>query len=117
MDKDTLYYDGHCPLCNAEIRRLRRLAGPGLQLRDIHELAQDPALPPRDQLLRRLHLRTRDDATLVGLEANIAAWEHTPFGGFWRWLRWPLVRPLAEIVYNRWALIRYRRLYGSDRSP
>jgi len=117
MDKDTLFYDGRCPLCSAEIRRLRRYASPELELCDIHNLPADPSLPPRDVLLKRLHLRTRDDAMLVGLEANIAAWEHTRFSRFWRWLRWPLIGPLARKVYDRWASLRYRRLYGPDRSP
>jgi predicted DCC family thiol-disulfide oxidoreductase YuxK len=63
-------------------------------------------------LLRTLHLRTADGELLQGLEANVAAWQHTRVGFLWRWLQWPLVRAVAGRVYDAWALWRYRRLYG-----
>ena len=109
--KDVLYFDGQCPLCTAEMDRLRNLADNGLLLHDIHEL-DDDSLPHRDVLLRDLHLRTAEGRLLTGIEANVAAWQHTRMGPYWRWLRWPLVRPIAEKIYGRWASWRYKRLYG-----
>jgi predicted DCC family thiol-disulfide oxidoreductase YuxK len=111
---DVLYFDGQCPLCTAEMDRLGKLADSGLVLRDIHEL-RDDTLPCRDDMLRTLHLRTAEGELLTGIEANVAAWQHTRMGLFWRWLRWPLVRPIAEKVYGRWALWRYQRLYAQDK--
>lgn len=108
---DTLYYDGHCPLCTAEMARLGKLSDGGLELRDIHALQPDPALPDRETLLRNLHLRTADGRLLTGIEANVAAWQHTRLGPLWRWLRWPLIRPIADAAYRVWADRRYRRLY------
>ncbi len=111
MSKDTLFYDGGCPLCTAEMSKLEKLAGSEMQLVDIHSLPDDARLPPRQVMLERLHLRAANNAMLTGLDANVAAWQHTRIGFLWRWLRWPLVKPCADFVYNRWAARRYRRLY------
>ena len=108
--KNTLYYDGQCPLCTREIAKLREVSD-GLELCDIHHV-DDQRLPDRDTLLRELHYRDADGSLLVGLDANVAAWQHTRWGWLWRVLQWPLVRPLAERAYARWARQRYQRLYG-----
>ncbi len=112
--KDTLYYDGRCPLCMKEIAKLESLGDPSLQLTDIHTVERDNSQPDRDTLLRQLHLRTADDRLLTGLDANIAVWQHTRYGFLLRWLRWPGIRQLADALYDRWALWRYRRLYGDQ---
>lgn len=110
---DTLFYDGQCPLCQKEMARLARSKDKKLTLVDIHALTDFDGLPSREALLRDLHLR-RGGAFLIGIDANVAAWQHTRYGVFWRWLRWPGVRPFAEFGYRRWAAWRYRRLYGDD---
>ena len=40
-------------------------------------------------LLQNLQLK-RGSEWLVGLDANVAAWQYTRIGVFWRWLSWPL---------------------------
>ncbi len=122
---DTLYYDGQCPLCTREMAKLGQLCDAQLQLADIHRLPPDnsleqtdglaptDALPSRDTLLKTLHLRTAEGQWLTGIDANVAAWQHTRLGPLWRWLRWPLIRPVADRVYRLWAERRYRRLYSS----
>ena len=107
-----LYYDSACELCRAEMKKLGPMAGDALALRDIHSTPEDGDLPSRDALLRRLHYRDSEGRLLVGLEANVAAWQHTRFGGLWRVLLWPPLRWLADPAYDAWALWRYRRLYG-----
>ena len=108
---DTLYYDGQCPLCLREIRALRRLAGEGLQLSDIHQLS-GRGLPRREQLLRILHLRTAEGEWLTGVEATVRAWSHTRWGWLFRPLLWPGVVALSRRTYRAWAARRYRRRYG-----
>ena len=108
----TLYYDGRCPLCMREMARLATLKSEQLQLADIHTLPDDPGLPDRETLLRNLHLRTADGQLLTGVDANVAAWNFTSRGRWFRWLRWPLLRPVTDRVYRHWAQWRYRRLYG-----
>lgn len=118
-DGDVLYFDGQCPLCSKEMARLGELADGELQLIDIHSVdIAEQGLPPevdKAQLLKVLHLR-RGNRWITGIEANVAAWEHTRFGLLWRPLRWPIVRHISSWVYNLWAERRYQALYG-DRSP
>jgi predicted DCC family thiol-disulfide oxidoreductase YuxK len=127
---DTLYYDGQCPLCAAEIDQLQRIRGEHLRLVDIHTLdgetacgdarcgegvaaaAPDGAAPDRDSLLRTLHLQRADGRWLRGADANVAAWDGTGRGRVLRVLRWPLLRHVVDLAYALWARWRYRRLYG-----
>lgn len=108
---DTLFYDGQCPLCLREITLLRRLARPTLAFVDIHSARGDD-LPSREALLQALHLRRGNGEMVVGLGANVAMWQHTRFGLFWKVLLWPGVRAITVPVYNAWARRRYARLYG-----
>jgi predicted DCC family thiol-disulfide oxidoreductase YuxK len=110
----TLYYDGACPLCRTEIDRLRVVAGESIDLVDVHEMVQTTGLPSRQALLKKLHLRTADGRLLVGLDANVAAWQVTRYGWLFRWLRWPGIRRVADRVYDYWAEVRYRRRYGEN---
>ena len=109
MDKDTLYYDGACPLCRGEIEKLRRYSSNNLCLVDIHQMDDYNAVPDRDALLTRLHLRSAEGEWLTGLDANIRAWHHTPFRGLWRVLAWALIHPLAALAYETWLKLRASR--------
>lgn len=111
----TLYYDGQCPLCAKEMDRLAALKSEQLELVNIHQLAENIELPDKEALLRNLHLRLPNGEMLTGVAANVTAWEYTPRGRWLRWLKWPLISPVADFVYGWWAEWRYRRLYG--RSP
>jgi len=108
----TLFYDGRCPLCTKEMARLAKLKNQQLQLADIHTLAPDPQLPDTDTLLRTLHLRLPDGRLLTGADANVAAWQYTRHGAWFRWMRWPLIRNLVDRLYDTWARRRYTRLYS-----
>lgn len=106
--RDILYYDGQCPLCAKEMERLRALKDDHLELVDIHDL---PAEHNREELLRVLHLE-REGNYLTGIDANVAAWQHTRLGWIWRLLTLPVVRPVVTWFYDRWAQWRYNRLYS-----
>ena len=110
---DTLYYDGQCPLCVKEMDKLRVIKDEQLQLVDIHGLSEPDSPVEKDQLLRVLHLE-RDGHMVTGIEANVAAWQHTSYGVLWRWMTWPLIRPIVELAYNRWARWSYDRLYKAE---
>lgn len=111
VTRDTLFYDGDCPLCRKEIGLLKRLSRPTLAFADIHTV-DDRNAPPREELLRSLHLRKADGSMLRGLEANVAMWQHTAFGVPWRLFTLPGLRVIAGWVYDRWARRRYTRLYA-----
>lgn len=109
---DTLFYDGHCPLCRREIRLLRRLQQGGLAFTDIHRLpTTDTSLPAADALLRRLHLRDSAGHWHRGLEATVRAWSHTRYGFLFRPLLWPGIGRLARLAYVKWADRRYQQRY------
>lgn len=111
-NKDTLYYDGACPLCSAEMDRLSSLSNAGLELVDVHTAPSETLPASRDDLLKVLHLRRQNGEVLTGVEANVQAWQHTRWGILFRWMRWPVIASIADFVYNKWAHRRYQRLYS-----
>lgn len=112
LGMDTFYFDGSCPLCAKEVRLLRRLADRGLALRDIHHLP-DAHQPDRASLLQTLHLQTDSGEWVTGLNATVAAWQHTRVGWLFRPLLWPGVVSVASNLYRRWADRRFDRRYCS----
>lgn len=110
----TLFYDGRCPLCVKEMAKLESLKSRQLQLADIHTLPAESTLPDKDTLLRNLHLLTPQGEMLTGVDANVAAWQYTRKGHWFRWMRWPLIGSAANLGYTLWARWRYNRLYKNS---
>ena len=108
MNKDTLYYDGDCPVCSAEVNKLKRFCKNRLVVKNIHELDGEDARLDQQQLLSRLHLKTADGKWITGLKANIRAWHHTPFRHLWRMLDWPLINLFSHRCYELWLRRRNR---------
>ncbi|GEM_PF-130585 len=113
--KDTLFYDGQCPLCLREMDKLRQVRGDDIALVDIHTLENDSPVSA-DTLLRTLHLKRADGHWLKGADANVAAWEGTQQQRWLRVLRWPIIRSLVDLGYKLWAGWRYERLYSEKRT-
>ncbi|MFT7685883.1 MAG: putative DCC family thiol-disulfide oxidoreductase YuxK [Candidatus Azotimanducaceae bacterium] len=113
-NKDTLFYDGACPLCSAEMDRLRSLSGPMLELVDVHTAASATLPATKEATLKVLHLMRENGEILTGVEANVFAWQHTRWGFLFRWMRWPVIRVVADFVYTKWAHRRYQRLYSES---
>ncbi len=112
MENDILFFDGSCPLCAHEIKRLERLCDANIEFRDIHSLhdsdfSQIASLPSREDMLKRLHCQTHDRGWLVGAEANIRAWQHTSLKRWLKPLSWPGILLLVKCTYELW-LIYYR---------
>ena len=57
MNRDTLYYDGACPICSAEVAKLAHFSKDNLKLRNIHELGAADADLDKRELLTKLHLK------------------------------------------------------------
>ena len=115
MDKDTLYYDGACPLCSAEIGKLKKLSRGNIDLVDIHSLDAGSCEIDSEALLSRLHLKTADGEWITGLSANVRAWQHTPLRYLWRILEWPLIKPISHRAYEFWLRQRSRKQTPADR--
>ena len=107
----TLYFDGQCPFCLAEMTRLRgsdKLAR--LAFVDIAQPDFDPAFLGVDMtaLNRELHSRTEAGEVLVGIDSLLAA--YTLIGKGWRVLplRVTFLRPPLAYLYRTFARNRYR---------
>lgn len=104
-----LYYDGRCPICCAEVSKLRRLASDKLHLNDIHSIEDFTGIPKKRDLLDRLHLKTAEGHWLTGLDANLAAWEYTSLYRYARILSSRPIKPLTELAYRIWLMV-YKHL-------
>ena len=117
MQTDTLYFDGACPLCRAEMGKLARFSRGGLDLIDIHQLPPGQVEIDNAMLLARLHLKTGDGEWITGLKANIRAWQYTRLGFIWRVLDWPLINRISYPAYEFWLRRRNAKQCGVQRPP
>jgi predicted DCC family thiol-disulfide oxidoreductase YuxK len=84
LAKSTVYFDGSCPLCQAEIGYYRRKDQAGaLCFVDVSEVgAATPAGISRQRAMERFHVRTGDGRVVCGAAAFIEVWARLPG---WRW--------------------------------
>ncbi len=107
----TLFYDGFCPLCVAEMKSLaKKDKQHRMKLVDVHE---EGALDDYPQInkaaaLIRLHAIDEHNQVLVGLDVTHKAWQLVGRGWLIAPLRWPLVRIGADWLYLLFAKHRYR---------
>jgi len=109
--KRTIFYDGLCHLCSAEIGVFRRRVRDGsLAYVDISPADFDPAAHGVDPLRVQKHMHVRDETNgtmLIGVDALIGMWECVP--GF-RWLavvaRLPVLHWFARMGYAVFAWVR-----------
>jgi len=109
--KLTLYYDGQCPFCLAEMTRLRHWNVAGqLAFVDIAEPGFDPLILGVDMeaLNLELHSRTAAGDLLVGIDSMLAAYTLVGKGWFVLPLRVRLLRPPLAYLYRKFARNRYR---------
>lgn len=82
--RTTVYFDGACPLCRAEIGHYRRKDEDGaLSFVDVSDAdAVTPDGVTRQGALERFHVRAGDGRVLSGAAAFVEVWTHVPG---WRW--------------------------------
>ncbi len=84
LSKSTVYFDGSCPLCRAEIGYYRRKDQAGACC--FVDVSEDGAAPPqgvtRQQAMERFHVRASDGRVLSGAAAFVEIWARLPN---WRW--------------------------------
>jgi predicted DCC family thiol-disulfide oxidoreductase YuxK len=111
MKAFTVFYDGCCPLCVAEMRTLAALDTAfqiefvNLQAPDFQEKWPQIDAKSADRILMGV---TIDGEVLRGLDATHKVWSLVGKGYRTAWLRWPLIKPCADVVYRVFAKHRYK---------
>ena len=117
IPKSTVYFDGSCSLCQAEIGYYRRTdQDQALCFIDISETnAEPPEGITLERAMRRFHVRTKDGRVLSGAAAFVEVWDRLPS---WRWAARVASLPGAlialESTYRVFLLVRLiiSRLFG-----
>ncbi|MFP8777109.1 thiol-disulfide oxidoreductase DCC family protein [Hydrogenophaga sp. RWCD_12] len=98
----TLYYDGACPLCMAEMRNLMLRNERDQRLRFVDIAApgfETPAGVTKEALARLLHARSASGEWLRGVDTFVAMYEAVGVSWVARSLNWRWLRPLADRWY------------------
>lgn len=111
MQRLTIFFDGGCPLCVHEMRKLRSLdKQQRMQYVDIHAPGFSERYPQinRDAANTILHAENEQGEILYGLDVTHAAWSLVGRGWMTAPLRWPGLRWVCDKAYLFFARNRYR---------
>ncbi|MDP2283741.1 MAG: DUF393 domain-containing protein [Pseudohongiella sp.] len=111
MSALRVYYDGLCPLCTKEINHIKRLDKQGLlDMQDINAADFAQRFPHIDAVKadRILHGELPDGRIILGLDVTCMAWALVGKGHWFAFMRWPLIKPVADQVYLYFAKHRHR---------
>ena len=117
MTQTTVFLDGSCALCRAEIGLYRRQDGAGsLCFVDVSKTADGlPARLTQQQAMARFHVLSHDGHLLSGAAAFVGIWRLLPG---WRWAARAAASPAAltimEFGYRLFLPVRpiIARLFG-----
>lgn len=107
----TLYYDGNCGICRAQMSRLRVRDRAGcLAFSDIAvpDFSLQEVGVSMEALDTEIHARTADGRLLVGIDSLAAIYTALGYGWLVAPLRWRVLRPLFAAMYRSLARNRYR---------
>ncbi|MGI9521780.1 MAG: thiol-disulfide oxidoreductase DCC family protein [Hyphomicrobiaceae bacterium] len=106
----TVFYDGACPLCTAEISVYRNSPGADkLEFKDVSAHTSDLVAPDLDKVhaLKRFHVRLTNGRLVSGAAGFGHLWLALPA---WRWLGrivlLPVILQATELVYRCFLIVR-----------
>ena len=106
----TVFYDGACPLCRAEMGIYRNCAGADrIAFVDVAAAPDGAIVPGLDKAdaLKRFHVRGADGAVMSGAAGFAALWMRLPrWRLIGRFLHRPAVMPIAEFGYRAFLVVR-----------
>ena len=107
--QSVVYFDGSCPLCNAEIGYYRRSdVAEALCFVDVSKtnVELDKGLNPQ-QAMQRVHLRTREGKLVSPAAAFVEVWSRLPN---WKWVAQVAALPgaisILEFCYKMFLPVR-----------
>jgi len=117
VSKSTVFFDGSCPLCRAEIGYYRRRDQAGaLCFVDVSKTgATTPEGITQQRAMERFHVRSGDGRVLSGAAAFVEVWTRLPK---WRWAARAALLPGAlaalELGYRMFLPVRpfISRVFG-----
>lgn len=110
MTQLTVFYDGTCPLCVAEMDRLKALnLHKKLAFADIYmpDFATQYPLIDVSAANLILHGQWQDGSMIYGLDVTVAAWQQVGKHQWLKVLRFPIIKPIADWAYLFFAKNRY----------
>ncbi|MGY5747166.1 thiol-disulfide oxidoreductase DCC family protein [Vibrio antiquarius] len=113
MTKLTIFYDGTCQLCAKEMHALkRRDVKQAIKIVDIYsdDFSDYPQIDAQ-KANTILHALNDNNELILGLDVTHRAWQLVGRGWLYAPLRWPLLKPIADWLYLRFANNRYRVSY------
>lgn len=110
----TIFYDGYCPLCMLEMRKLKSLdVDQAISFINIQHPSFAQQYPHLDwqKLNARIHVQLENGQLVDGLDATYLAWKSVGRGWVYAPLCWPVIRWFADHLYRFFARYRYQISY------
>ncbi|WP_404785775.1 thiol-disulfide oxidoreductase DCC family protein [Altericista sp. CCNU0014] len=106
--KIKLLYDGQCPLCLREVNFLtRKDAGRGIvafvDIADLDYRPSDHGGVEFAEAMGRIHAVLPDGTVIRDVEVFRRVYEALGMGWIYAATQWPIVRPIANKLYDLWA--------------
>lgn len=102
----TIIIDGGCPLCVIEMRNLKKKDhSDSIKIVDLHDDDFRNKFPDVDteKAMGLLHGQLDSGEWLTGLDVTHKAWSLVGCGWRTAFLRWPIIRPMADTAYHFFA--------------
>ena len=105
----TVWFDGDCPLCRAEIALYQRLDQKAGRIAFV-DLTGDGTCPlSRADMLARFHAQEAGGTLISGAKAFAAMWKQvTPFQPLGYLAQLPLILPFLDWLYGQFLKVRPR---------